>query len=237
MKIGICFLSIGEDYKTYTKYSRQTTIDYCKKHNYSFIEDESIYVQEKPIPWSKLLLILKYINNYDYIVWIDADILIMNHEIKLEDIIEKYNSFQIICGSDRRMINTGMLFVKNTEFSKKFIKDVYDNIYDPLSDPNERYQNWEQGSFINLWDKNHLNCKEHIKVTEPRELNSYWYNFHYGDFILHGAGIRGSLLQYFLNRFIPIKVDIDTDESYNERLRYLREDFRIEHDQMLQNWK
>lgn len=169
MKIGFCFLSIGEDYKTYTKYSRETTISYCKKYDYDFVEDENIYNSDKPIPWSKLLLILKYIDNYDYIVWIDADILIMNHDIKITDIIEKYNSFDIICGSDRRMINTGMLIVKNTDFCKQFIKDVYDNVYDPLADPNERYQNWEQGSFINLWDRNHLNCKEMIKVTEPRE--------------------------------------------------------------------
>lgn len=238
MKIGICFMSIGDEYKQRTKYSRQNKILYSEKYGYDFIEDESVYDGgEKGIPWYKLLLILKYLDKYDYIVWMDADLLIMNNEIKLEDIISKYSEYSIICGSCSRMINTGMLFVKNNDFSKQFLVDVFNNVYDPAGDPYERYHNWEQGSFINLWDRNHLECQTHIKVTEPREMNSFWVNFHYGDFILHGAGIRGGLLDYFLNKCMPDKMDIDTDETYKERIRYLKEDFRKEHDILAQNWR
>ena len=232
MKIGVCYLSIGEEYKRITKYSRINKILYCEKYSYNFIEDETVYDDSRAIPWSKLHLILKYLPEYDYIVWVDADILIMNNEITLESIIEKYKEFDIICGSCPRMINTGFLFIKNTEFSKDFLQKVFTNEYDPNEDPHERYQNWEQGSFINLWDKDFLDCKSKIKVTEPREINSYWINYHYGDFVLHGAGIRGGILDYFLNRFIPDRMDIDTDESYTERIRYLREDFRPHHDEL-----
>jgi hypothetical protein len=231
-KIAVCYMSIGEDYKRWTRYSHKNKLLYCDKYNYTFIEDESVYDDSKPIPWSKLHLILKYLPEYDYIVWIDADILIMNNEISLESIIEKYKEYDIICGSCPRMINTGFLFIKNTEFCKQFLQSVYDNVYDPTSDPHERYHNWEQGSFINLYDKNHLECQTKIRVTVPRELNSYWINYEYGDFVLHGAGIRGELLDYFLNRFIPDRMDVDTDDSYNERMRYLREDFRREHDDL-----
>ena len=232
LKIGLCYMSIGDDYKRWTKYSRQNKILYCEKYNYTFIEDESIYDSSRPIPWSKIHLILKYLPDYDYIVWIDADILIMNNTISLESIIDKYISYDIICGTCTRMINTGILFIKNTDFCKQFLKAVFDNEYDPLSDPHERYCNWEQGSFINLWDKDYLNCKSMIQIAPQRETNSYWVNYHPGDFVLHGAGIRGSTLEYFLNRFIPDRKDIDTDESYNERLRYLREDFRRDHDEL-----
>ena len=230
VKIGVCCMSIGEDYKKWTKYSQKNKELYCQKYNYTFIEDDSAYDEARPIAWSKLLLILKYLPDYDYIVWIDADILIMNNEITLESFIDKYKEFDIICGSCSRMFNTGFLLIKNTSFCKKFLRDVFDNVYDPESDANERYMNWEQGSFINLYDKNHLESQTKIKVTNHRELNSYWANYYYGDFVLHGAGIRGDLLEYFLNRFIPDKMDIDTDETYLERIRYLKEDFRTEHD-------
>lgn len=230
-------MSIGTEYKEITKYSRENKILYAKKHGYYFIEDESIYIEgAKEIPWYKILLILKYLDKYDYIVWMDADLLVMNNEIKLEDIIEKYSNYSIICGNCPRMINTGMLFVKNNDFSKQFLMDVFNNVYDPASDPSERYYNYEQGSFINLWDKNHLESKIYIKITNPREMNSYWYNYHYGDFILHGAGIRGEMLKYFLNRFMPDKMDFDTDESYISRIKYLKEDFRKEHDLLLKSW-
>lgn len=232
LKIGLCFLSIGKDYKKWTKYSRQNKILYCEKYNYAFIEDDILYDTSKPIPWSKIHLILKYLPKYDYIVWIDADILVMNNKISLESIIEKYKEFNIVCGSCPRMINTGFMIIKNTDFCKDFLQAVFDNVYDSTEDPHERYHNFEQGSFINLWDKNHLNCKEKIKVTNPREINSYWINYHHGDFVLHGAGIRNETLEYFLNRFIPDRMDIDSDECYTERIRYLREDFRSDHDEL-----
>lgn len=238
IKIGVCSLSIGEKYKEYTKYSLINKIKYCRKHGYDFIEDETIYNPEKPIPWSKLLLILKYLSEYDYLIWIDADILIMNSEIKLEDFIEKYNSVDIICGSDWKMINTGVIFVKNTDFSREFIRQVYDNKYDPEEDKNQRYLNWEQGSFINLYDLNSLDCRNHIKVTDPSEFNSYWYNYFPGHFILHFAGVRGDLLSYLIKDYCPDRLDdIDDDKSYNDRMLWLSGPVRDHLDNKLKNEK
>ena len=47
MKIGVCNMSIGDDYKRWTKNSRLNKIEYCKKHNYEFIEDDSCYDDSK----------------------------------------------------------------------------------------------------------------------------------------------------------------------------------------------
>lgn len=233
LKIGVCTLSIGETYKKYTRYTLQNKNIYCEKHGYTLIEDESVYNKDKPIPWSKLILLLKYLSDYDYLVWIDADIYIMNNEIKIENLIEKYNNVDIICGSDWRMPNTGVLIIKNTEFSKEFLQKVYDNEYDPNSDPNERYLNWEQGSFINLLDKNSLNCKEKIQVTDPVEMNSYWFNYFPGHFVLHFAGVRHQLLEYLLRDHCPDRMDIDTDKTYNARMEWLAGPIRRDMDEKL----
>lgn len=233
LKIAVCYMSIGDEYRKWTTYSRENLQLYCKIHSYPFIEDDSVYDVSKPIPWSKLLLIKKYLSDYDYIVWIDADILIMNPNVKLENIIDKYPHKDIICGSCPRMINTGMLFVKNTAFSKEFLQAVFDNVYNPEEDQHERYKNWEQGSFINLYDKNHMECKDKIQIAFQKDFNSYWCDWAPGDFVLHGAGIRGNLLEYFLNKFVPMKTDMETLEQFKERMRYLAEDFRRDHDDML----
>ena len=234
LKIGICTLSIGESYKRYTRYTTQNKKIYCEKHGYTFIEDDDVYNKDKPIPWSKLLLMNKYLSDFDYLVWIDADIYIMNKETKIESLIQKYHDVDIICGSDWRMVNTGVLIVKNTEFSKEFLQSVYDNNdYDPNSDPNERYLNWEQGSFINLHDRNYLNCKEKIQITSPEEINSYWYSYFPGHFVLHFAGVRGELLEYLLRDHCPDRMDIDTDETYKSRMKWLSGPIRKDMDEKL----
>ena len=237
MKIGVCNMSIGDDYKRWTKNSRLNKIEYCKKHNYEFIEEDSCYDDSKYIPWSKINLILKYLDSYDYLVWIDSDILIMNDDIRLEDLI--VDESDIICGSDWKMINTGVLFVKNSDFSKQFLKDVYNNTdYDPAGGGvHVKYGNWEQGSFIHLYDNNHLESQAKIRITYPTVMNSYWYNYYPGDLLLHWAGVRGAGLEDVLNSHCPNRKEDDTDETFATRIEYLKKNLRQDFDRILNHSK
>ncbi len=235
-KIGLCFMNVGEKYKQITYWSRQNKISYCNLHGYDFIEDESVYNPDKPIPWTKIPLILKYIDSYDYIIWVDADILIMNTNIKVEDFIKTYPC-NIICGSDWKMINTGVMIIKCNDFTKEFIKSIENNIYDPNEDNSGRYLNWEQGSFINLYDKNFMNCKEHIHITRPTELNSYWFNYFPGHFVLHFAGVRGQLLQYLIRDYYPGRFNYEDDNSFNSRMEWLAGPVRDHLDKKLHHEK
>ena len=99
MKIAVLTIYSGEKFIEDTKYGRRVLVDYCKKHNYDFIDDSTVTKDhDREIQWSKILLIqkyLKYIKDgedkpyYDYLVWIDADIFIMNPDITIESIIER----------------------------------------------------------------------------------------------------------------------------------------------------
>jgi hypothetical protein len=236
MKIGICTLTIGEKYKEKTKWTTVNKKSYCARHGYEFIEDESIWDKSKPIPWSKILLLLKYIDQYDYLVWIDADILIMNMDTKIETFIARYPGYDQISGSDWKMQNTGVWIIKNTDFSKRFLTEVWDNVYDEKGDPKERYMNWEQGSVINLMDRNVLNCKERIRVTYPEEMNSYWFNYFPGHFVLHFAGVRDEL-DCLIREYYPERLDSDSDKSYEDRMVYLAGPVREYLDRKLQHDK
>lgn len=236
MKIGICNFSIGDAYKEKVKWTTVNKKSYCSKHGYDFIDDETVYDVSKPIPWSKIKLLIKYIDQYDYLVWIDSDILIMNLSITLESLIKKYSEYDQICGSDFRMINTGVWFVKNTEFSKLFLQGVWDNVYNPEEDKNERYMNWEQGSFINLIDKNFQNCQSKIKVTSPMEINSYWFNYYPGHFVLHFAGVRSDELKWLIQDYYPEKLEgIETEEACQKRMSWLAGPVREYLDTKLRN--
>ena len=236
MRIGICTLSIGEKYKEKTKWTTINKVNYCIKHGYSFIDDESIWDKSKPIPWSKILLLLKHLEKFDYLVWIDADILIMNMDIKIETLIARYSDYDQISGSDWKMQNTGVWIIKNTDFSKRFLTEVWTNVYDEKSDPQERYMNWEQGSVINLMDRNVLNCKAKIKVTYPEEMNSYWFNYFPGHFVLHFAGVRDEL-DSLIREYYPERLDTDSDRSYQDRMVYLAGPVREYLDRKLQHDK
>ncbi len=219
-KIAVVSLTVGKDYKEYTKYARRSNIDYCIKHGYPYIEDESVVDYTRPFPWSKIPLILKHLPNYDYIMWIDGDAMIMNDQLTIQSFISRLmGDKDLMLGSDWICMNTGVMFIKNSQFVYDFFEETY-NQKNATS-----FDNWEQGSFIDLYSKNFNQAKDriaHIAFPRQTEFNSYWYNYEYGHFILHFAGCRNGNIQFMVDRFCKVKKDYENDEQYKARMHWLQ---------------
>lgn len=221
MKIAIGTLRLGEKFKRDTKYGHLTKIQYCQKHGYDLIEDEQIHVFNRGYQWSKIYLILKYLHQYDYFVWIDADTLIMNQEKRIEEFVERLmNNKDIMYARDDGWINTGVMFIKNTKFANDFFIRTFNF-------PNEMC--YEQGAIDKLWRLNVDNCRTRIEITSDQtEYNSYWWKWRWGQFLVHfpscGEPNRPQNCLYrLIALFCPIKMDEDDDESFQSRISWLKQ--------------
>jgi len=230
VKIAVATLALGEEYRKIVECGTITRVKYCEKYGYDFREDEDVHDKTRPPAWSKILLLLKCLNEgkenkYDYVVWIDADTLIMNPEKKLEDFIGALmGDSDLMVAKDWTRINSGVIFVKNTEWSKKFLEEVYSKeefIHDP---------DWDQKSLQYCYDNNILDSREHVHVLplyQQSEFNSYYFMYKYGHFLVHCAGCfrlgkNTGRLDELLERLFPFRMDRDTDESYNRRMNFIR---------------
>jgi len=157
-------------------------------------------------------------------MWIDGDTHIMNYNHKVEDLLQEFSKGRdIIVAQDSIMINTGVMIIKNTEWSKKFL----DLIYDQVQFTN--HSNWEQAAFINLLENNISDSQNHITVLEKHfqnKLNSYWFTYNFNNcFILHFPGCwRDNVengLSLALSQYCPIKKDDETEKQYRDRLYFL----------------
>jgi hypothetical protein len=237
MKIAILSLYHGDKFKNDTIYGRETIQNYCNKYGYDFIYDNEDLIKEhdREIQWTKILIIQKYLNNkYDYIVWIDADILILNPEKTIESFIDRLmNNKDIMFSRDFSgiHINNGVIFVKNTENSIKYFKEVWKHTGICM-----REQGSMQVLYMNNWD----NCQNYIQVTEnPTEYNPMWWEFVHGMFLIHFPGCNEpnrlpNSLRRMMDMFTPLFLkgdnghDKDTEESFNQRIKWLNEN--AEHD-------
>jgi hypothetical protein len=225
MRIAVLTLAIGEEYKKVVKYGIRTKEEYCKRHGYALHSDEDIYVKERPIPWSKIKLIQRYMNpveHYDFIVWIDADTLIMNPNIKLENIIREHFRPEVDFLTTRdngACINTGVWFIRNTEYARRIIQDVWDDV----ESINSRY--FEQTAFEKFWVSNHLNLKDFSVVLPAdgqKEFNCSRMFYKHGMFICHFLGLsKLEWLSKSMNDICPIKMDEDTEEQYQRRMKWI----------------
>jgi hypothetical protein len=126
MKFAVCSLAIGSEYKNQVELCTKSQEMHSNKHGYDRITDESIYDPTRATMWSKIPLIKKYLPDYDYIMWIDGDVLITNQERKIEDFIALMApETMILLAQDFQGLNNGVFIIKNCPLALEFLDDVY----------------------------------------------------------------------------------------------------------------
>lgn len=186
-KIAIISL-YDHNYKHIGQYSDTNKTQYANKNGYDlFLYHESLD-NTRPGAWSKILAIQNHLKDYEWIYWSDADSLIMNMQIKLEDIIDDKFNLIISRESGTGNLNTGSFLLKNCDWSEKLLKILYDQT-DFIN-----HCWWEQAALAHLFDIE-PSLLEHVKILHQRVLNS---NIKYpeppdglfeaGDFVIHFYG-------------------------------------------------
>ena len=137
---------------------------YCDKHGFDFLVSHEKVYTTRHAAWERLPLILKHLDKYDYIVWIDADAFFYVNENSIADIIDEYSYKDFIFSKDigNMNVNTGVFVVKNTDYSREFLKEWAYN--DELYRRNPFKSWWDQGVLIlmMMWDIKEINM--HSKV-------------------------------------------------------------------------
>ena len=192
-KLNIAMLMFYDDNsKKFADINFKINSLYCKKYNIKLIcSNQKSNNNNRSLHWEKLHMLLKYINDYDYLIWIDSDAFFYykNKNI-LELIYENLNSnfiFSNDCGNNKN-INTGIFIVKNSVYSIEVLnKWTYDeDIYNYVL--NKKRWNDQEG-LIYMIDNNILNINQNIKILDYGILQHFFNNDNKLDaFIYHMAG-------------------------------------------------
>lgn len=202
MKIGIC-VHYTESWIDLANMTTDVLYKYCAKHGYNRYVYETAYSQYTGI--DKILQLQEYLIFKDAIMVMDADTLIMNHTIKIEDLIDEEHDLFIT--KDYNGLNAGVFIIKNTEWAFEFLHYILNEIGKPNI-------HCEQDA-INQYIKEHGADK--IKFLPQYKINSYIYslypeipmqvhhrgNFEIGDFILHVPGLPLEKKIQILNSQLP----------------------------------
>ncbi|GBG63411.1 hypothetical protein CBR_g38033 [Chara braunii] len=60
---------------------------YVKKHGYDFIDASDLVDRHRPPSWSKILAVKKHLRSYDWVFWTDADSVVTNPEVTLQEVV------------------------------------------------------------------------------------------------------------------------------------------------------
>jgi hypothetical protein len=193
MKFAVCSLAMGSDYKRSVVGCSLSQARHAQKHGYDRITEELPFDSvRRELQWSKIPLIQKYLSSYDYIVWIDGDVLITNQERPIDDFIALMRPDEfLLIGRDFQGLNSGVFIIKNCTKAHEFLKEVWE------------FQGFDRQLFHEQTAIDHLIKEDRYSQgvqTIPHEhiniLNAFDYRMdprvHWlpGDFCIHFAGIK-----------------------------------------------
>jgi hypothetical protein len=100
--------------------------EYCKDHNYTFLCETKFDASVKNPYWYKIELVLKHISKFDWIVWCDIDVFVLNKKFNMESIINSCETSKknMAISMDGCGICAGFFMLKNCEWSKKFLDSL-----------------------------------------------------------------------------------------------------------------
>ena len=199
-KIAILTFCVGADYKKAMEPGLASKREYARRHGYDFHEGgEDVWDRSKPIPWSKFHFILKYINDYDFLFWSDADVIVLNQERMLEtqvlpllpedkDLLWTFDA----CNH----LNNGHLLIRGrsvwaADYFKRASQQT-DLLYHIW---------WDNAAMIRLYETNPADKAKMETCREHWLFNAYIYGptdqaddtttrlYRPGDFLIHFAGV------------------------------------------------
>ena len=177
---------------------------YADLHGYDLIVDEDIVDKSRPASWSKLLAMRKYLPNYDFVLYIDIDTIIMNPDRRLEDIVD-FNYDQMLA-ADKNGLNCGVWMLRNTPWTLWFIDEMW--AQDQLVAPKtwNMLFKYEQRAFHFLYQstiwrsvvKGEAYPKANTVRARTKALNACVFNsqpafYVNGDLLVHLAGLKGTV--------------------------------------------
>ena len=179
-----------ENIASYGDINYEINKKYCDKNNIELIRCNERRHSTRHPAWERIPLILKYINDYDYVMWIDADAFFYNDANNILDIINDNINYNFIFSNDigNNNINTGVYIVKNSQYSIDFLtRWLYD---EDLYKNNKHPYWWDQGVLIDMFNQNILDIKNNCIIIDYGVLQHFYEDetIPNKSFIFHLAG-------------------------------------------------
>ncbi len=207
LKIGMTTYYDG-NIEDYAAYSIAINAAYVSERGYNFVihspQTQSNF-EPRDARWNRVKILSSLmVHDYDYLVWVDADLAVTDWSLSLEDLISLHPESDIIISAEHHaetgVANTGSIIVKNSAWARDFLGRWWD-LFD-------RGLNHDQIFFDRLYKMlSKEEKKRHITILPTNTLNSVPPPMLFqreADAVLHlmgeGNGYRSEVFQLGFSR-------------------------------------
>ena len=196
MKVLMYTVAFGQDCIKKANVTNPFKRAYCKKHGYEYFYEE---FPDKPLRhpyWMKVEYGLKFIKNYDLLIWCDADAAPVDFDKRVEDYMPADKSFavckDVIAWNGKSWyFNAGVFIIRGNDWGKELLeewnKEDDESRKNPLHD-----QTRINGMYLRNWNNMHLQTE----IWEKNTLQNTKFEYYRpGCFIKHCAATSARDMQ------------------------------------------
>ena len=118
---------------------------YALKHGYEFVCYRTLLDPDRNGSWNKILAVRSQLGTCDWVLWLDADVIMLRNDLKLEEVIQTFSwDKPLMISQDKYGICFGVFCIKNCAWSLSFLDMLWllGRVKpDPLFDGHD---SWEQ---------------------------------------------------------------------------------------------
>jgi hypothetical protein len=153
---------------SYSKYTNAINEKYCQEKGYIYhVENDGLKIRniigQRAFTWYKPFLLLDVLEQHqpDYVLFLDADAIVVDNSYRIEDFIVEGKDIVVTEDYGPSAMNAGVILLKNTEWVKWYLQRWYD-VCDELEGGTPPHK----GFFENgLWHDQ--TCFSHLLRNEP----------------------------------------------------------------------
>lgn len=118
-----------------------------ERHGYDVVVGGEEAIEDRAPAWSKIVLLRRLLENYDYVLWIDADAIILDDSVDPSSLLTDgdYQALVRYCWNEEEGACTGVWLLRNVEKSIAFLDAVWNS-----GDGYLRLRPWEQAAAMRL---------------------------------------------------------------------------------------
>ncbi len=190
--------------------------EYAAKHGYHLFDESRNLDTNRPPSWSKIKAVQRLLTeeHCDWVFWLDADTVIMNSAVRIEDFLPLSDQDFIVTPEKLDQINAGAWLIRNTPWAHEFLETWWnmESFVLPkglgVSGDNDALNAYRHAQTVQYLQEHFAivpRCTfnsvaqwftpaEQVEFEKSRKQASEWegYNdpmrYHKGDFVAHVAG-------------------------------------------------
>jgi hypothetical protein len=107
--------------------ARRSFARYGARHGYELVMQTSTLDPSRPPPWSKVVLLRRLAREYDLLLWLDADLVVVDTSLDIASELEDGRFLYLVehATKEGRMPNSGVMLLRGGPDTIAFLDDVY----------------------------------------------------------------------------------------------------------------